>query len=746
MKFIKKGGIFCISFSLILQAGFFSWTALSAAQVEIAQAETVGAAAFANAEDAEVLVKYSDRENAEVLKFSSNEEAASVLSELRNDENVEYAQPNFIYSAAAEPSDPLTSFQRHLDIIRAREGWDIASSAENVVVAVIDSGVDIDHPDLKDNIWTNDRELFNRLDDDNNGYTDDFNGWDFLSDSNDVRPKFDPFTPENAIGIQHGTMVAGILGAAGNNSVGVSGIAWDIQIMPLRVLNQHGTGNSETVTKALDYAINAGVDIINLSLVGTDFDPLVVSLLNRAYEEGIIVVAAAGNNGVNLNASKTYPVCYNHVGAATVIGVGAVNDDFTRPGFSNYGDECVDIVAPGIKIFSTRYALPQFESLEQYAALYSGTSFATPQVTGVIALMKQINPSLTPDEVLDLLLEGATPIDSLHAAGTGFDFALNVQGTISLVEGDGLDPFAEVKEQIKNGKFYAYPLGEFSATAYQYQTPGPLLLSPLVFNDDYLAKGMRWVKQTPFTIMMTAWRQGAKKVMRYNFLTQSEDTLLEISPEDPQTAGDVAVGNVDFDKENEIVVSSAPFGRPLISIYTMEGALKSQFQPYDDGVNLGLDIDLIDTNGDLIMEIASVPYEQTSGNVKIFEYTGLTIAEWNAYGDAFNGGGSLSIADVNSDGQQEILVGPGANGGPHVRIFKPDGSLMQEFFAGNVSDSGGAHIEYFDFDGDNAAEYVITYKRGHDSVVRLYDSDGVFVRELGVLSPDYKGGVGVFKL
>lgn len=708
-------------------------------------------AAFANAVEGELIVSYHDGSR-DLITYANNSLAALALRDLSTASGVAAVQPNFVYSAAALTNDPLLASQTHLEVIDAYGAWDKESGSNTVVVAVIDSGVDVAHEDLAGNIWTNPNETINGIDDDKNGYVDDVHGWDFLTDSNDVTPKWRRGTPENSIGIQHGTGVAGLIGAMGDNNVGVAGVSWNVQIMSLRVLNEFGLGNSDTVSSALQYAVRMGADIINLSLVGTDSDPLAVDALQKAHDQNIIVVAAAGNNGLNLNQERDYPVCYDEFGPATVIGVGAIDNNFNRPSFSNYGSDCVDIVAPGVKLFTTRHALPAFENEDKYAALFSGTSFAAPQVSGALALLKAKRPTLTPEQALHVLQQGSTRIDpNNHVVASGFDYALNAAGALQVLEDaefiDTTEPIESAPPALTApGEFLAYPRGPNNGSAYRYQFPGPILLTPVVFSQDALKDGMRVEREAKNRLLVSAWRPNSKFLWRYNVLTNELSQVLMIPLDNAQTVGHVAVGNVDFDQDPEIVVAAGPQSKPLVSVYSMNGSLKFQFQAYGDAVNGGLDVALLDTNGDDLLEIVTVPVSQTSGHIKVFDYTGLTLNEWQTYAPNFRLGATLSVIDINKDLKPEIVVGPGQGGGPHVKIFASDGSLEQEFFAGEVGESSGAIVDFVDIDNDHIQEYVISYHAGHQSIIRVYSVSGVLMAEHGVFDPKFTGAIGVTPL
>ena len=180
---------------------------------------------------------------------------------------MEYAEPNFLYQATLIPNDPYYNQQNYLEKIQAQNAWNITTGTRKPIIAIIDSGLAVDHPDLKNNIWVNEKEIPNNgIDDDENGFTDDVNGWDFLANNNDPQPKLNGAYSE--IGIKHGTVIAGVAAAEGGNGQGVAGLAWHARIMSLRVLDGEGAGDTLTVAKAIDYARLMKVDIINLSFVG----------------------------------------------------------------------------------------------------------------------------------------------------------------------------------------------------------------------------------------------------------------------------------------------------------------------------------------------------------------------------------------------------------------------------------------------------------------------------------------------
>ncbi len=265
------------------------------------------------------------------------EEAQKIL---RQDAEVEYAEPNYYRYLARTPDDPSYPSQWGLPIISAPSAWDTATDCSATVVAVIDSGADYEHPDFTANIWANPAEIAgDGIDNDGNGYVDDTVGWDFV---------FDEGMPVDADG--HGTHVAGTIAAVGNNARGVSGICWRARIMVLRAFDAIGIGTVADVVEAMQYARLKGAGVVNASYSGSNYSQAeqeAVSALNAA---GILLVAAAGNEGLDNDQTPSYPASY---GLANIISVGATNPGDGLAGFSNYGFNSVHVAAPGIDVIST---------------------------------------------------------------------------------------------------------------------------------------------------------------------------------------------------------------------------------------------------------------------------------------------------------------------------------------------------------------------------------------------------------
>ncbi len=320
---------------------------------------------------------------------------------LRQERFVEYAEPNYIRHASITPDDPGLTQLWGLDNtgqtggtadadIDAPAAWDITTGSNNTVIAVIDTGVDMGHVDLSANIWTNPDEIpGNGLDDDHNGYADDIHGWDFYSNDSD---------PSDTNTCKHGTHVSGTIGAVGDNGKGVVGVNWNVKVLPLRFLGGIlCSGSDANAIKAIEYASAKGVRIANNSWGGGPYD--------RALEDAIrnskmIFVAAAGNGGLdgkgdNNDLSPSYPASFP---LDNIISVAATDHNDAGAAFSNYGPASVDLAAPGVDIGST---VPG----NAYAYM-SGTSMATPHVTGTVGLLLSQNPGLENWQVIWKILQG----------------------------------------------------------------------------------------------------------------------------------------------------------------------------------------------------------------------------------------------------------------------------------------------------------------------------------------------------
>lgn len=332
------------------------------------------------------------------IKFDYEPQSAAgglqeVVEAYQNNPNVEYAELNYIVSADLTADDQFYRSQWSLQKIHAPEAWDISIGSSQIIVAVVDTGVDYNHRDLQQNMWVNEAELNGIVgrDDDRNGYIDDIYGYNFIYNNND---------PADDHG--HGTHVAGIIAAKGNNKLDIAGICWSARIMALKFMGSGGEGTTADVILALHYAVENGADIISNSWGSNSESKALKDAIDYAYSQGVILVAAAGNDNSNL---PHYPAGYENVFSVT-----ATDIDDNRWPLSNYGD-WVDIAAPGVNILSLKAdGTSQGRSYNPSTVVMSGTSMATPHVAGACALLLSINPFLSHNQLYETLTTTVDPI------------------------------------------------------------------------------------------------------------------------------------------------------------------------------------------------------------------------------------------------------------------------------------------------------------------------------------------------
>ncbi|WP_221564891.1 S8 family peptidase [Alkalihalobacillus sp. TS-13] len=286
-----------------------------------------------------------------------------LLSYFNSREDIEYAEPNYIYLQNEIVTDDefYQQYQWNLPAIRTEKGWEITRGNENVIIAIIDTGIDMKHPDLAQRL---------------------VEGHNILNDT--------PF-PNDDNG--HGTHVAGIIASETNNGVGVAGMTWYNKIMPIKTMNADGYGTSFDVAQGVRWATDHGADVINLSLGNYKESKTLAEAIDYAYEKDVILVAASGNDNTN---QISYPAAFDKV-----LGVAAVNTNLERADFSNYGDY-IDVAAPGVDIASTYIN-------NQYASL-SGTSMATPHVSALAGLIRSSQPELKNSEVIQLIKDSTDDV------------------------------------------------------------------------------------------------------------------------------------------------------------------------------------------------------------------------------------------------------------------------------------------------------------------------------------------------
>ena len=332
------------------------------------------------------------------LHVTGNESAADVMARLATDQAVELVEPNYkVYAfetqRAVEPNDLAWPTLWGLKQIQAPQAWAHTTGSADVIVAVIDTGIDYRHRDLAPNMWVNPKEPLNGKDDDGNGIVDDIHGARLCGGDAGGDPRDDQ---------GHGTHVAGTIAAAGNNRLDVAGIAWSVKLMALKFLCSDGSGSTADAIRAIEYALERGAHVINASWGGRARSRALEEALREADRWGVLVVAAAGNEGMNTDLVPSYPAGYP---LPNILSIAATdwNDDLAE--FSNFGIKSVHLGAPGLSILST---MP-----DNRTAFMNGTSMATPHVAGCAALVKTRHPTWRAPELKQALVASGDSIKRL---------------------------------------------------------------------------------------------------------------------------------------------------------------------------------------------------------------------------------------------------------------------------------------------------------------------------------------------
>jgi subtilisin family serine protease len=432
------------------------------------------------------------------LRITSGLSVEEAVERYSADPNVEFAEPNYIGEAAQRvlnnaemwPNDwtfddtrPEYGFQWALDNwgqtggivdadIDAPQMWRMKRHAgSEMIVAILDTGIDWSHEDLAANIWQNPGEIVgDGIDNDENNYIDDIRGWDFIENDND---------PEDMVG--HGTHVAGIIGAVGNNGKGICGVCWSVKLMPVRILDDTGHGNIADLCLGIDYAMHGDAKIINLSLGNYPESQSLEFAVDRANDKGVLVVASAGNSGrdIDVPGQESYP---GSLPNPNVITVAASDENDLIPVWSNWGAVSVDLAAPGVCVYSTmpdnfvtlngEFNLCTGNNFEMNYDYMNGTSMAAPHVSGVAALCWSLEPGLSHLELRDEIL----------SASASFNAAEKEKKSAFQLGGAG--------EVVTEGRLRAAQNADFGDAS---DPPYPTLWPPLGNGPLHLDCGLEWL-------------------------------------------------------------------------------------------------------------------------------------------------------------------------------------------------------------------------------------------------------------
>ncbi len=362
----------------------------------------------------EVVEKISPASKAVLVRKNALERESFVIQSLESHPMVANAEPNYIYDinggTQALPNDPMldqlwglintgsnltsqVTSREGIDV-DVQRGWELETGSRDVVIAVIDTGVDHTIEDLAPNMWTNDAELNGQagVDDDGNGFVDDIYGYDFANGDGD---------PMDDHG--HGSHCSGTIGAKGNDGKGIVGVAWDVRIMGIKFLTGSGSGTLANAIKSIDYATLMGVNVMSNSWGGGGFSEELKASIERARDAGILFTAAAGNSKSNNDRDPSYPASYD---VDNIISVAAIDSDGRLASFSSYGRNTVHVAAPGVGILST--------TPDGYKS-WSGTSMATPHVSGVAALVLSHVPGISMADLKRRIVGRTSPVSAIRS-------------------------------------------------------------------------------------------------------------------------------------------------------------------------------------------------------------------------------------------------------------------------------------------------------------------------------------------
>ena len=664
-------------------------------------------------------------------------------------------------ASAAVPNDPDYGKQWYLEAAHLPMAWDFAKGSPTVTVAVIDSGVDINHPDLKGRIWTNPGEIPNNgIDDDQDGLIDDVHGWNFVDNNNDPNPDLSVGGSDE--GVQHGTLVAGVIAANGNNGTGVSGVVWNVRIMPLRVLDNRGSGGTSGVDAAIRYAVSHGAKVVNISFSGHSYSPTLANTLRDAYKAGVIIVAAAGNEGDteqggNLNVHPEYPVCYR--GAANeqiVIGVSALDVRGKRSSFTNYGSECISLSAPGENFYLPQVYRPSSAGFQQaYGSGWSGSSLAAPLVSGVAALMASMSPGISPSEVRRLLMSTAENI-SAQNPGVAADLGageLNAGAAIQALQSSLLVTGAVSSSQTSVPT--SFITGNKTASDLVAATPGSgttrvtLLKSDLGGYSGFDAYTRR-TNAPPSIAFADVNGTGEPSVVvgapigeqPYVRIFNRDGALVSqflAFPLGFRGGVNVTRADIDGSGKDAIAVAPASVGAPVVKLFNADGIQRGIFAAGKPKARTGLRLAAIDTDGNGIDEIAVAPIDATSNVVHVYDVSGSERYFFAPFARSFwRGGFEISAGDLNGDGKDELVVGAGVGGPPTVAIFGRDGRPLNSWTAYAGSFRGGVSVSVGMVHGTVG---VLTGQVSGGGEMRAFDINGTLLRTVTPFGARFKGGL-----
>jgi subtilisin family serine protease len=691
--------------------------------------------------------KAKQKENSRLygLQVASGKSAA-LLERLKHDPSVELAQWNYLYEPDATPNDTSFSSQYAHTMTGVQAAWDTETGDSSVTIAIIGTGVKWDHPDLAANIWSNTDETdANGIDDDGNGYIDDIRGWDFGSSDNN------PTDPDG-----HDTSVAGVAAAVTNNSLGIAGVCWTCQIMPLRV-----TYTTLEVAEAIDYAVDNGAKIINMSFGSYDVtkygpDSIVEDAVNDAVASEVLVIATAGNDSIT---TKRYPGAYDNV-----IGVASTDGSDARSGFSNWG-EWVDVAAPGTSVLSTIISGSGYGTV-------SGTSFSAPYIAGVAGLLFSHTPTLSVEEAKYIIEYTATrlstdkPIPSgrvnaddvvvstarpdlfavIKAPYDGYLLGTGVETIWGTVLGDSytLDYQAEGEStwtnistgtETINGTLgtldmATVPSGETFFTLRLTATSGTttdthsvVVSRPALYESGFpLSLSASGIDAPVTTANLDAdsdLEMVVGTIAGKVYVVDEDGTVKTGWPKTmakPYIYGAPAVGNIDADSDPEIVVTTygtLATGGSIVA-YNTDGTVVTGWPKSLGSMRGGATLANMDSDSELEIIVNST--SSASAVTSVYNGNGTAVTGWPYTYPVNNIQSTPAVGDVDNDGDLEVVTEKYCD----INVFNSNGTVMTTITFGSGSSCSHGDVILSDLDGNNDLEIILPTKSG----VKVYEHTG----------------------
>lgn len=626
------------------------------------------------------------------LKIEKGKEREAAW-EFSSDPNVEYAEPNNIYSLSFIPNDARYSEQWSHQITQAELGWDIEQGDPNIVIAIIDTGVDWQHEDLADNIWINTGEIAgNGIDDDSNNYTDDVRGWDFTDTTRQDYCTSDCLEEDNDPSDEygHGTHVAGIAAATTNNNIGIAGVCPNCKIMALRTA---GLSDVE-ISGALYYAADNGARIISMSIGGLS-SQTVQDAIDYAYSRNITLIASAGNSNMDF---EQYPAAYENVIAVT-----ATNSQDRKAFFSNYG-YWTDVAAPGDSILST---IPS-----DYMSA-SGTSMSAPYVAGLAGLILSKNSALSQKQLREILKQGVDPFDSTKYLGTGrvnvykalqIDSVSNAIAEIISPQNDEIIPYSHITViGTATGDKYTVYYGEGI-----YPNSLIQIGSGLTANNEIIAEfDLQNTNPKFYTIKLVVEDingivEDRVSINNINY-TQGQDLLM---PGWPIGTGWLqysvpTIGDIDASNDGqEVIITADSLGEGYVQVFNYDGSVVSGF-PYIEDTGFSSKPALADLDGDGDLDIIIGSIGGWRKGIYAIDNTGELMDGWPFYYEDLGQYMDFApaISDLDNDGEYEIITCIWQP--DHLIVLNSNGSMFFDLDVPCVSKLVG------NFDNDTEKEIVI---------------------------------------